>query len=378
MLTLYPRLNYKYSVKDATISFAGLFKKSFSIKPLQDIFNSKNIVFTYHARTGLRIVLNSMGLPPNASIGVQAYNCFTVFTAIKKAGYKPVFIDIIDEFQLDLNDLEKKKDLFDALIVTHLFGIPADIDKIRAIIPKKPLIEDCAHGFLSKYKNKYVGTLGDIGIFSIGKAKFPSVGAGGFIIINNTKYVKTIQSKIQQLNENSIVSEIKSILFSLFLSFLHNPFIYFLLTFPVLKKINAKKDFGGNFRFEEKQILHVNKYLFIKRLSKFFSLKKFQCENAKGLKTYYNLNQINDHLFENDYESNFFMVPTLVSNRDQFIKAHYKKGVEIGSHFNQSIKWASQFGYFKGDCKNTEKIIRKAVTIPTYYRLRFLNFNNKI
>ena len=50
-------------------------------------------------------------------------------------------------------------------------------NELKNIIKEKPLIEDCAHSFLSKKSGKLTGTFGDAAIFSFGKAKFPSIAA---------------------------------------------------------------------------------------------------------------------------------------------------------------------------------------------------------
>ncbi|HAF30859.1 MAG TPA: hypothetical protein DCG75_17605 [Bacteroidales bacterium] len=368
MLYLKPRLNYKYTLQDALISIKGLWTKNISSQKLSELFFSDHLFFTNHARTALRIALNSINLPPNANIGVQAFNCFTVFNAIKQAGYNPVFIDINDNFQICLEDLNKKNGSIDALIITHLFGIPADMDKIKTLLKQKPIIEDCAHAFLSNYKNKTVGTFGDIGIFSIGKAKFPSIGSGGYLLINNKDYLENVEEHIKLLKNNTLLSEFESIFNSILLSFLHKPIIYKLLTLPILKKIDKNLDFGNKYKAIEKKILRTNKYLFLNKIFKYNKSKKEQKKNAINLKSLYSeYVTFDEHIFSTDYDPNFFMFPILVKNRDKFIQQHFNNGVEIGTHFSNSIRWAKIFGYQNTNCKNTEKIVNQIITIPTYY-----------
>ena len=165
---LVPRLNYGYSLNDSFISLIGIFKKPPQHTYLINLFHNDNIFFVNHARTALRLILNSIGLNIGARIGVQAYNCYTVFNSIKAAGMKPVFLDVNDHFTIDVKDLEKKSGNLDCLIITHTFGVPADIQKIREIFYNKPIIEDCAHSFLSSYKGQLTGTYGDAAIFSFG------------------------------------------------------------------------------------------------------------------------------------------------------------------------------------------------------------------
>lgn len=109
MRKLIPRLNYTFGFKDILFSLVSLFKSKCDMNFLNALFETDKIYFVNHARTGLRMLLNSMSLPANANIGVQAYNCHTVFNAIKYAGYHPIFIDIDADFRIDIADLVNKR-----------------------------------------------------------------------------------------------------------------------------------------------------------------------------------------------------------------------------------------------------------------------------
>jgi len=76
------------------------------------------------------------------------------------------------------------------IIVVHLFGAPADMDPILALAKKHNLrvIEDCAQSYLAEYKGRFVGTMGDIGCFSLQQSKQITAGDGGILITNNPDY----------------------------------------------------------------------------------------------------------------------------------------------------------------------------------------------
>ena len=71
-----------------------------------------------------------------------------------------------------------------AIVVTHLFGNPCDMDPIVELAKRHglPIIEDCAQAFLSTYKGRLVGTLGDIGCFSFQQGKHMTSGEGGMVL----------------------------------------------------------------------------------------------------------------------------------------------------------------------------------------------------
>lgn len=77
-----------------------------------------------------------------------------------------------------------------AIIVTHLFGNPADVIAIQALAAKRgiPVIEDCAQAFLATQQNRLVGTVGDIGAFSLQQGKHMTTGEGGVTITNDAGY----------------------------------------------------------------------------------------------------------------------------------------------------------------------------------------------
>ena len=148
--------------------------------------NRGKIYFTNYARASLYLLLKSIS-SKQLIVGVQAFTCHSVFKAIKKYGHKSIFIDLDNNFKLDIKDLKKKINKIDVLIITHTFGYPENINEIKKISKDIIIIEDCSHSFLSKINNKYTGTFGDASIFSLGLAKFPSIGFGGFALINNIK-----------------------------------------------------------------------------------------------------------------------------------------------------------------------------------------------
>ena len=82
-----------------------------------------------------------------------------------------------------------------AIIVVHTYGIPADMDEIVKIARDNNIsvIEDCAQAHGTTYKNKTIGTLGDIGVFSLNVNKQINCGEGGVCITNNEDLAFRIQ-----------------------------------------------------------------------------------------------------------------------------------------------------------------------------------------
>lgn len=358
-----PRLNYRFTPKDFIFSVKGLLTKNSDVEQLETIFDTDRIYFYNHARTAIRIALTAMNLKPGAKIGIMAFNCLTVMNSVRSAGFESVFIDVTDDFQMDLIDLQKKIDTVDALIINHMFGIPNRIIMtIREKFPNLPVIEDCAHSFMSKLGDKYTGQYADMSVFSYGRAKFPSVGDGGFMIVNNGKFISAVEKENRQLQPKSCIDEFGNIFDSIVLSVLHQPFIYKNISLRFFKTVDDKKDVVGKYSTREGSFYKSNKLLFLTKLKEIDVLLNKQTENGRKVKEI-----VPSELKVYGADYNYFMYPVLMNDRDRFIRLCFENGIELGKHFSKSIEWAGLFGYRQGDCPNAEKIARTIVTIPTYY-----------
>lgn len=94
----------------------------------------------------------------------------------------------IDESKLEAAITKKTK----AIVVVHYAGAPCDMDFIMSIAKKYNLmvVEDAAQAMLTKYKDKYLGTIGDLGAFSFHDTKNIQCGEGGALFINNPKFLE--------------------------------------------------------------------------------------------------------------------------------------------------------------------------------------------
>jgi perosamine synthetase len=107
-------------------------------------------------------------------------------TAILYQGAIPVFCDVDpDSYNVTAKTIEPRiTSRTKAVIVTHLFGVPCDMDPIMELCNARgiPVIEDCAQAFDATYKGKVVGTFGKIGCFSFQQGKHMTTGEGGMVI----------------------------------------------------------------------------------------------------------------------------------------------------------------------------------------------------
>jgi len=131
----------------------------------------KNITYFNYGRNALYTLFQERFA--GKIILFPSFICPSLVLAAVKAGVKPHFVDVnLEDFNLDIN-LVSDEDLesADALFVNHTFGVPADIEKIRTKIKAHGtyLIEDIAQALFARYKEEYVGTLGDTVLLSMYK-----------------------------------------------------------------------------------------------------------------------------------------------------------------------------------------------------------------
>ena len=141
------------------------------------------------ATSGLYAAVGALGLGYGDEVIVSPYTMSACAMAPMIYGAIPVFADVeLETGCLDAKSVEKLiTPRTRGIIVIHQFGFPADMDAIMRIAVKYKLkvIEDCAQAHGAKYKSKYVGTFGDIGVFSLNVNKTIQTGEGGICVTDD-------------------------------------------------------------------------------------------------------------------------------------------------------------------------------------------------
>jgi|TARA_B100001964_G_C14227694_1_gene598460 aminotransferase EvaB len=145
----------------------------------------------------LYIALLGLGIKQNDEIITVSNTAIPTISAIKTCGAKVRFVDVGSDYLIKTDNIEKcisKKTK--AIIPVHLYGQACDMEKICKIAKKHKLkiIEDCAQAQGAKFKNKYVGSFGDVGCFSFYPTKIlGAYGNGGFISTNSVSLYKKVK-----------------------------------------------------------------------------------------------------------------------------------------------------------------------------------------
>ena len=186
-------LKHIKNVLSSKILTDGFYQKK-SEDIIKNYINSKFIAVTHSCTAALEITGILINLKEGDEVILPSYGFVSIANAIVLRGAKPVFAEINPEdLNISYEDIKNRTtNKTKAIYVIHYAGNSCEIEKISQFAKSKKifLIEDAAHAFLGKYKNKFLGTFGDIGVFSFHETKNIVGGQAGCISINNSKLIK--------------------------------------------------------------------------------------------------------------------------------------------------------------------------------------------
>jgi len=175
---------HRYNVAEGELSEAALLEQDFST-----FQGSRYCLACTSGGYAIHVALRSAGLKPGENVLANAYTLAPVPGAIHNAGGVPVFVEIDQNYHIDLADLDAKAALSGArfLLLSHMRGHIADMAAIVEVCEKHDitLIEDCAHTMGASYDGVRSGNFGKIACFSTQTYKHINSGEGGLITTND-------------------------------------------------------------------------------------------------------------------------------------------------------------------------------------------------
>jgi dTDP-4-amino-4,6-dideoxygalactose transaminase len=348
------------------------FEKQFST-----YINTKYAISVPSGRLGLYLILKALGIENNDEVIISSYNSPIIPNMLRFMEFKPIFVDIkSDTFNINTKLIERKiSKKTRAIIVLHTEGQPCELDEIIKLSRKYNLyvIEDCAHSIGSEYKNRKVGSIGDVGFFSFGIGKFINTLGGGIVVTNNKKIAHRIRKLMILFNKPKEFDLIKKFCFVNIISFFMDPIIFGVFIYPFLIFFSIfNVDIIFRF-FEDKGTTKIKPENFIKfsnfqailglnQLKEIETHLKKQIDNANFFIKNINQKKVKFQKSISNINSFYLHFTVLHKNRNKMIKQLLQRGIDA------QISWMNNCSS-KNECPISDSISKQAFYIPIYHTL---------
>ncbi|SHJ66952.1 UDP-4-amino-4,6-dideoxy-N-acetyl-beta-L-altrosamine transaminase [Paramaledivibacter caminithermalis] len=272
--------------------------------------------------------------------------------AVLYCGGKPIFADINPKtYNIDPEDIKRKiTDKTKAIIPVHYTGQPCDMDKILQIADENGLIviEDGAHALGGEYKDKKIGSIGDMTTFSFHPVKHITTGEGGAITTNN----KELYERLIMFRTHGITRDSDKLIND------DTPWYY------------EQHYLGFNYRMTDiqatlgiSQMKKVN--AFLKKRREIAEIYNEELRSIDGVVIPHQLENTNSawHLYVIKLE-----LEKIKIGRRKIFEELRKRNIGVNVHYIPVYyhPYYQDLGYSKGLCPNAEKLYEAIITLPLY------------
>jgi len=196
-ISIYEKKFVNECLKTNWISSEGKFVKLFEER-FSRYNDRKYGIAVSNGTAALEVAIKSLNLKKNSEVLIPSFSIISTANAVIKNNLKPILVDCdLDTWNMDVEQtLKKITKKTKAIIITHIYGLPVNMNKILNVAKKNKIIiiEDAAEVIGLKYKNKICGSFGDLSIFSFYANKHITTGEGGMICTNNLKLYEKCKS----------------------------------------------------------------------------------------------------------------------------------------------------------------------------------------
>jgi dTDP-4-amino-4,6-dideoxygalactose transaminase len=335
-------------------------------KEMQNYLKVNYVISNGNGTDALVIALKAINIMPGDEVITTPFSFFSTSEAIKSIGATPVFVDIDETtLNIDADKIEEKiNNKTKAILPVHIFGYPANMEKIMTIAKKHNLkvIEDACQAIGAKQNDKMCGTLGDIGCFSFYPTKnLGCCGDGGMLTTNNNELsiiIKALKShgagKIGLQAREYLSNEKFELANQNGGSELYDPYKYFNYLIGYNSRLDSLQ--AGILSIKLK---HLEEYNNKRRKTALKYIEEFK--NIDGLETL-------------EYNENccYHQFPVFTKNKEKFINYLSKKGIGTANFYPVPLhlqKAFSMLNYKVGDMPICEKICNSVVCLPIFPEL---------
>jgi dTDP-4-amino-4,6-dideoxygalactose transaminase len=324
-------------VLDNTAYVCGKKAKKFE-EDFAAMHNVKYCVALSSGTDALHAAFLALGIKAGDEVIVPVNTFIATSECISLCGAKPVFVDHNEKtYNIDIGKIEKAiTKNTRAIVPVHLYGQPAEMDKILEIAKKHNLyvVEDCSQAHLAEYKGRKIGSIGHIGTFSFYPGKnLGAYGEGGAVVTSDEKLYNFMLMFRQHGSVEKYVHEIE----------------------------------GHNYRLEEIQagVLNVKMKHIVKWTE---ARRKAAARYTEQLSSFKPVELITPN--HPDYVNPVYHLYVIsCRKRDALMKYLNEKGVQTGLHYPMPLHLQNAYKYLnhkKGDFPIAEKGCSEILSIPMF------------
>lgn len=351
---------------------------------------AKHGVMVPSARYGLFLLLNGLEIGEGDEVIVPGLTYFAIPAMVELAGAKPVFADIgLNTHVLDPESFRAAiTERTRAVIPTHLFGTPCDMDAINEIAAEHGIevIEDCAQSTGARYKGKKVGSIGGHAYYTFGLTKNITTLSGAMVTTDNDEVANRIRTTINASGKADVWKAAKEAVTGCAMFVATHPLMYWWTVHPAIVFGNAmgKDPIHERFGEEERtydsvpesyknnaQALGIQAAVGLKQLDRIESLNGARIRNGRALDS--GLAHV-PGLGVPDYpegsEPIYMSFVVHHPNRDGLAAALRVRGVDTTTGYMNDLSDHPLFSAHRRPCPNSAKAMAELLHIPVHPNLR--------
>jgi dTDP-4-amino-4,6-dideoxygalactose transaminase len=317
-------------------------------KDLSAYFEGRGVRAVSSATAGLQIALMALDLKPGDEVITTPLTFVATLNTIVQAGGTPVLVDIDPNTRnMDMTQLAKAiTPKTRVLMPVHFAGLPVDLDEIYTVAQKHKLrvVEDCAHAIGAAYKDRRIGSFGDIQVMSFHPNKNMTTGEGGAVVTSDQE----VLSRIERLRFHGIDREA-------FNRFSKTGSQHYDVVLP-------------GFKYNMMDIQAAIGLHQLPMLDGFITKRDaLVTEYEKALHTLPGISLPKDPDYSHVHAWHLFTV--LVADRDGFIEKMKAQNIGIGMHYVAAHLFSyykDTFGFKEGQFPNAEKVGASICSLPLF------------
>ena len=324
---------------------------------------------------------NAVGLKDTEVI-MPAYTCSVVAHAVSLSGNQPRFIDIkLDDYNMDLDLVPAAINARTrAIIATHTFGYPQDLDRLEAIVREAEeryghkiwLMQDCCHAFGAEWKGRMIGTSGDVAVYAFNISKIMTSIFGGMLTFQNQELAGRVRAwRDAHYSPSHWSKAILRRLYLLAVYFAFNEKVYGLTWWlqektPLLNRLTKSYHLDDRIHFPPDyldRMLSVEAAVGLEQLKKYPRIVQRRRDNAK----YYDqhLPRSEDWVYPPVVDgATFSHYVVLVPDKAVVIEKMAREGVHLGELIQYSIPNTKPYNEASSDCPQSLIASNNVVNFP--------------